>query len=267
MATARTRETPPDTAAPAMTHREILEALSGLMLGLFVAILSSTVVSNALPTITAELHANETTYTWVITATLLATTVSTPIWGKLADLMSKKILIQLGLTVYVIGSAIAGLSQNSGMLIVARVIQGLGSRRPHRAHPGHHGGDDLAAGARPLLRLPGRGLRRRHDRRPARRRPHRRHLVARLALVLLRRRAVRGPLADRAAEDPEPAGPQAGRTHRLGRRDADHRRGLAAADLGLLQPAPSTTGCRGRPAPWSAARWCSRCSSSWSSRR
>lgn len=127
MATARTRETPPDTAAPAMTHREILEALSGLMLGLFVAILSSTVVSNALPTITAELHANETTYTWVITATLLATTVSTPIWGKLADLMSKKILIQLGLTVYVIGSAIAGLSQNSGMLIVARVIQGLGA--------------------------------------------------------------------------------------------------------------------------------------------
>ncbi|TQS20295.1 MFS transporter [Microbispora hainanensis] len=110
-----------------MTHREILEALSGLMLGLFVAILSSTVVSNALPTITADLHANETTYTWVITATLLATTVSTPIWGKLADLMSKKLLIQLGLTVYVIGSAIAGLSQNPTMLIAARVIQGLGA--------------------------------------------------------------------------------------------------------------------------------------------
>ncbi|MFI9575594.1 MFS transporter [Microbispora rosea] len=127
MATAMTRETPPGTAAPAMTHREILEALSGLMLGLFVAILSSTVVSNALPTITADLHANETTYTWVITATLLATTVSTPIWGKLADLMSKKILIQLGLTIYVIGSAIAGLSQNPSMLIAARVVQGLGA--------------------------------------------------------------------------------------------------------------------------------------------
>ncbi|MEU6415490.1 MFS transporter [Microbispora sp. NPDC046933] len=127
MANAMTRETPPGTASPAMTHREILEALSGLMLGMFVAILSSTVVSNALPTITAELHADETTYTWVITSTLLATTVSTPIWGKLADLMSKKILIQLGLAVYVIGSAIAGLSQNSGMLITARVIQGLGA--------------------------------------------------------------------------------------------------------------------------------------------
>ncbi|WP_248964746.1 MFS transporter [Sphaerisporangium perillae] len=110
-----------------MSHRQILEALSGLLLGMFVAILSSTVVSNALPTIIADLHADETTYTWVITATLLATTVSTPLWGKLADLVSKKILVQLGLVVFVIGSAIAGLSQNPGMLIAARVIQGLGA--------------------------------------------------------------------------------------------------------------------------------------------
>ncbi|MFC7647039.1 MFS transporter [Streptosporangium lutulentum] len=110
-----------------MTHRQILEALSGLLLGLFVAILSSTVVSNALPTIITDLHAGETTYTWVITSTLLATTVSTPIWGKLADLVSKKLLVQLGLIIFVIGSAIAGLSQNPGMLIAARVIQGLGA--------------------------------------------------------------------------------------------------------------------------------------------
>ncbi|GAA0340598.1 MFS transporter [Actinoallomurus spadix] len=110
-----------------MSHRQIMEALSGLLLGLFVAILSSTVVSNALPTITADLHASQTAYTWVITATLLATTISTPIWGKLADLMSKKLLIQLGLLVYVIGSAIAGLSQNPSMLIAARVVQGLGA--------------------------------------------------------------------------------------------------------------------------------------------
>ncbi|GAB3958795.1 MFS transporter [Actinoallomurus acanthiterrae] len=110
-----------------MSHRQIMEALSGLLLGLFVAILSSTVVSNALPTIIADLHASQTAYTWVITATLLATTISTPIWGKLADLMSKKLLIQLGLLVYVLGSAFAGLSQNPGMLITARVVQGLGA--------------------------------------------------------------------------------------------------------------------------------------------
>ncbi|MEN3534823.1 MFS transporter [Microbispora sp. ZYX-F-249] len=126
MANPMTKETPPGTAAPGMTHREILEALSGLLLGMFVAILSSTVVANALPTIMVELKADETTYTWVITATLLAATVSTPIWGKLADLTSKKVLIQIGLTVYVIGSVIAGLSQNPTMLISARVVQGLG---------------------------------------------------------------------------------------------------------------------------------------------
>ncbi|WP_326826837.1 MFS transporter [Streptosporangium sp. NBC_01756] len=109
-----------------MTHRQIMEALSGLLLGLFVSILSSTVVSNALPTIVSDLHAGETTYTWVITATLLALTVSTPIWGKLADLVSKKLLVQAGLVIYVAGSAFAGLAQNPGMLIGARVVQGIG---------------------------------------------------------------------------------------------------------------------------------------------
>jgi EmrB/QacA subfamily drug resistance transporter len=110
-----------------MTHREIMEALSGLLLGMFVAILSSTVVANALPTIISDLNASETTYTWVITSALLATTISTPIWGKLADLTSKKILVQLGLLIFVIGSAIAGVAQNSEMLIAARVIQGIGA--------------------------------------------------------------------------------------------------------------------------------------------
>jgi EmrB/QacA subfamily drug resistance transporter len=115
-----------DSDAP-MSHRQIMEALSGLLLGLFVAILSSTVVSNALPTIIADLQASQTTYTWVITSTLLATTISTPIWGKLADLTSKKVLVQLGLIVFVAGSAFAGLAQNPAMLITARVIQGLGA--------------------------------------------------------------------------------------------------------------------------------------------
>ncbi|MFG2075242.1 MFS transporter [Nonomuraea maritima] len=113
-------------SAEPMTHRQIMEALSGLLLGLFVAILSATVVSNALPTIIAELHATETTYTWVITAELLATTIATPIWGKLADLVSKKVLVQLGLIIYVFGSALGGLAQNPATLIGARVIQGIG---------------------------------------------------------------------------------------------------------------------------------------------
>ncbi|GAA0259242.1 MDR family MFS transporter [Cryptosporangium japonicum] len=109
-----------------MSHRQILEALTGLLLGMFVAILSSTIVTNALPTILTDLHGGESAYTWVVTSTLLATTATTPIWGKLADLTSKKTLVQIALVIYVAGSAIAGLSQNIGELIAARTIQGIG---------------------------------------------------------------------------------------------------------------------------------------------
>ena len=87
--------------------------------------LSSTIVSNALPTIIADLEGSQTQYTWVLTASLLATTVSTPIWGKLADLMSKKLLVQLAISLFVVGSALAGLSHNVPFLIGARVLQGL----------------------------------------------------------------------------------------------------------------------------------------------
>src|SRR3954470_7490369 len=84
----------PDGAAP-MTHRQIMEALSGLLLGMFVAILSSTIVSAALPEIIADLNGGQSAYTWVVTATLLAMTATTPLWGKLADLFSKKLLVQI----------------------------------------------------------------------------------------------------------------------------------------------------------------------------
>jgi len=122
---ARTVAGAPPTAEP-MSHRQILEALTGLLLGMFVAILSSTIVTNALPTILTDLNGGESAYTWVVTSTLLATTATTPIWGKLADLMSKKLLVQIAIVIYVAGSAIAGLSQNIGELIAARTVQGIG---------------------------------------------------------------------------------------------------------------------------------------------
>ena len=109
-----------------MTHREILSALSGMLLAMFVAFLSSTVVSNALPTIITDLRGTQSQYTWVVTATLLASTASTPIWGKLADLFSKKLLIQLSIVIFVVGSMLAGLSQSVETLIAWRVLQGLG---------------------------------------------------------------------------------------------------------------------------------------------
>ncbi|WP_458576012.1 MFS transporter [Streptomyces sp. SAS_276] len=109
-----------------MTHRQIMEALSGLLLGMFVAILSSTIVTNALPHIIGDLGGGQSAYTWVVTASLLAMTATTPLWGKLSDLYSKKALVQIALVIYVLGSAAAGLSQNAGMLIACRVFQGIG---------------------------------------------------------------------------------------------------------------------------------------------
>lgn len=116
----------PAAASGEMTHREILEAMSGLLLAMFVAMLSSTVVTNALPRIVTDLHGSQTGYTWVVVATLLSMTATTPIWGKLADLVSKKILVQSALVIFSIGSLIAGFAPSMEVLIGARVVQGLG---------------------------------------------------------------------------------------------------------------------------------------------
>lgn len=120
----RPESTPPDSTP--MTHPQIMKALSGLMLGMFVAILSSTIVSNALPQIIGDLGGTQSSYTWVVTAALLSMTATTPLWGKLSDLFSKKLLVQISLVVYVLGSMVAGMSQNTGMLIACRVVQGIG---------------------------------------------------------------------------------------------------------------------------------------------
>lgn len=132
-------ETAPDATAPtrrdgrdepaagsSMTHRQILEAMSGLMLALLVAILSSTIVSNALPRIIADLNGTQGQYTWVVTAMLLTSTASTPIWGKLSDLFSKKLLYQLAITIFTIGSVLGGFAQSMETLIGFRALQGIG---------------------------------------------------------------------------------------------------------------------------------------------
>src|SRR5687767_3888846 len=110
-----------------MSHREVIQALSGLMLGLFVSILASTIVSNALPRIIADLGGTQSVYTWIVTTELLAMTATVPLWGKMADLYHKKLLIQLSLGLFVAGSLIAGLTPNIGVLIVSRVVQGVGA--------------------------------------------------------------------------------------------------------------------------------------------
>ncbi|SCL73353.1 MDR family MFS transporter [Micromonospora peucetia] len=118
---------PTTTAGNApMTHRQTLEALSGLLLVLFVAMLSGTVVSTALPNIIGALNGSQNQYTWVVTATLLTATATTPIWGKLADLFNKKLLVQVAIVVFLVGSVIAGFAQTAGQLIAARAFQGIG---------------------------------------------------------------------------------------------------------------------------------------------
>ncbi|WP_460774470.1 MDR family MFS transporter [Microbacterium sp. GXF7504] len=112
---------------PAMSHRRVLEALSGLLLGMFVSMLASTVVSTSLPVIIHDLEGDQSAFTWVVTATLLTTAISTPIWGKLADLFNRKVLYQLAIVIFVVATAIAGFSQDPSMLIACRAVQGIGA--------------------------------------------------------------------------------------------------------------------------------------------
>ena len=99
--------------------------MTGLLAALFTAMLSTTIVSTALPTIMSDLHGTQRQYTWVITASLLAMTISTPIWGKLSDLYNKKLLVQLSIVLFVAGSVGAGLSQTVAPMMSVRAVQGL----------------------------------------------------------------------------------------------------------------------------------------------
>lgn len=120
-------QTPTVQKRPRMTQREVIRVLAGLMLAMFVAIISGTVVSTSLPRIIADLGGGQSSYTWVVTASLLAMTVSTPIWGKFADLFDRKMLLQISLIIFVVSSAAAGQAQSAEMLIAFRVLQGLGT--------------------------------------------------------------------------------------------------------------------------------------------
>ncbi|MGO1236203.1 MAG: MDR family MFS transporter [Microbacterium gubbeenense] len=106
--------------------RQKLEALSGLLLAMFCSMLSMTVVGSSMPIIVDDLGGTQTQYTWVITMTLLTTAISTPIWGKLADLVNRKVLMLTALVLFVLASAGAGLSQSAEMLIFFRALQGIG---------------------------------------------------------------------------------------------------------------------------------------------
>ena len=117
---------PPEGPAVDLTHRQILLIFSGLMLGMFLAALDQTIVGTALPTIVNSLHGLNH-MSWVVTAYLLTSTISTPLYGKLSDQFGRKGIFQFAIVVFLIGSVLAGLSQNMLQLVAFRGVQGLGA--------------------------------------------------------------------------------------------------------------------------------------------
>ncbi len=111
--------------APQFSHREILEILSGALLGLLLAALDQTVVVTALPAIAGDLNGLQH-LSWIVTAYLLTSTASTPIYGKLSDLYGRRMMLLIGIGIFVAASAFCALAQSMGQLIAARALQGVG---------------------------------------------------------------------------------------------------------------------------------------------
>src|ERR1700735_5635582 len=107
----------------ARTSRSVLVVFAGLMLVMLMASLDQTIVATALPTIVGDLGGLNQ-LSWVVTAYLLAQTVVTPLYGKLGDLVGRKVVLQFALVVFLIGSALCGLSQNMNELILFRGLPG-----------------------------------------------------------------------------------------------------------------------------------------------
>ena len=124
----------PATAAPAaihpvdesvMTHRQIMVVLIGVMAGMLLAALDQSIVGTALPRIVSDLGGLNH-LSWVVTAYLLTSTAVTPLWGKISDLYGRRLIFQLTIVIFLIGSALCGLSQNMPQLIAFRALQGVG---------------------------------------------------------------------------------------------------------------------------------------------
>ena len=112
--------------ASGLSHRAKLEILGAVLLALFLGALDQTITGPALPTIVTELGGNEY-YNWVVTIYLLTSTITVPFYGKLSDLYGRKPMLMIGVTIFLIGSALSGLSQDMGQLLLFRGIQGLGA--------------------------------------------------------------------------------------------------------------------------------------------
>ncbi len=109
-----------------LSHRQIMVVMAGLMVGMFLAALDQSIVGTALPRITSDLG-GFSKLSWVVTAYLLASTASTPLWGKISDLYGRRLLFQIAIVVFVAGSLASGFSADMDQLIAFRAVQGLGA--------------------------------------------------------------------------------------------------------------------------------------------
>ena len=123
---ASTTSTPDASAAPVqLGRRQVLVIMGGLLLGMLLAALDQTIVATALPTIAGDLH-DLSKLSWIVTAYLLASTVLTPLWGKLGDLYGRKVFFQAAIVIFLIGSILSGLAHSITELIIFRAVQGVG---------------------------------------------------------------------------------------------------------------------------------------------
>ncbi|MEU1602303.1 MDR family MFS transporter [Micromonospora matsumotoense] len=112
--------------SPVLQARQLRLLMFGLMTGMLLAALDQTIVGTALPTIVGELGGIDH-YSWVVTAYLLASTASTPLYGKMADLYGRRPVFLFSIGTFLLGSLLAGLSQDMTQLIVTRGVQGIGA--------------------------------------------------------------------------------------------------------------------------------------------
>jgi EmrB/QacA subfamily drug resistance transporter len=117
---------PGDAAAGFMTHKQIMIVLPGLLLTMLLAMLDQLVVGTALPRIVGDLG-GVSHLSWVVTAYILASTITTPFYGKLGDMYGRKRLFIFAIVVFLVGSALSGLASSMTMLIAFRALQGLGA--------------------------------------------------------------------------------------------------------------------------------------------
>ena len=115
-----------DRAPIELPHRVRLEILGAVLLGIFLAALDQTIVGTALPTIVTDLEGNDV-YVWAFTAYLLTATVSGPLYGKLSDIFGRRPIFLFGVSVFLIGSLLCGLSQEMWQFLLFRGVQGLGA--------------------------------------------------------------------------------------------------------------------------------------------